>query len=210
MASILSAANSVIPVITLGGETQALPLAQTLAAAGFPVLEITLRTAAGLAAIQQLAAAEPDYIVGAGTVLTAEQADAAIAAGAKFLVSPGFCLPVHECAVAQGVPYLPGVATISEAIAASALGYRALKLFPANVAGGPTMLQALHSVLPHLAFCPTGGIDAANLTEFLSLPNVVCVGGSWLAPTDRVEAADWQQIQRLAADCAQAVAPPAG
>lgn len=202
MTQVCAAANSVIPVITLEKAADAEPLAEILADSGFPVLEITLRTAAGLQAIERLAKSHPEIVVGAGTVLTADQAAAAAEAGARFLVSPGFSDAVHVRCQSLAIPYLPGIATVTEAMVASDHDYEMLKLFPANVAGGAEMLKALNSVLPGLAFCPTGGIDEDCLVQFLDLPNVACVGGSWLAPSALIRKAQWSAIRALAGSAA--------
>jgi 2-dehydro-3-deoxyphosphogluconate aldolase/(4S)-4-hydroxy-2-oxoglutarate aldolase len=206
MTPIFAAANSVIPVLTLEDPDAAKPLADVLSASGFQVLEITLRTPAALEAISSLSRSHPELIVGAGTVFTREQVAAAAGAGAQFLVSPGFCDAVHVASDSLNLPYLPGVATATEAMAAYQHGYGSLKLFPANVAGGPTMLKALHTILPDVSFCPTGGIDEDTLGDYLREPNVDCVGGSWLAPQGMIRGAQWTQIAEVASSCARIVA----
>lgn len=205
LSQIFAAANSVIPVVTLTRAEDIEPLADVLADAGFPVVEITLRTPAGIEAIGRLARVRPELIVGAGTVLGADAAVDAANAGASFIVSPGFADDVHDFALANAIAYLPGVATVTEIMAAHRLGYRHLKLFPAAVAGGTAMLAAVASVLPAVTFCPTGGVSRDNLTEFLGQPNVGCVGGSWLTPSAHLEARDWPEISRIARQTAEIV-----
>jgi 2-dehydro-3-deoxyphosphogluconate aldolase/(4S)-4-hydroxy-2-oxoglutarate aldolase len=193
-------AVAVVPVLTINTLAAAVDLARALAAGGLTLLEVTLRTPAALAAIRQIAAEVPYATVGAGTVLTPEQGAEAIAAGAGFLVSPGITPRLAEAAQRWGVPFLPGAATASEAMALSDLGYRGMKFFPAEQAGGVAALRALSAPLGGLAFCPTGGIDAAKARDYLALANVVAVGGSWLAPARLVAAADWPAITRLASE----------
>jgi 2-dehydro-3-deoxyphosphogluconate aldolase/(4S)-4-hydroxy-2-oxoglutarate aldolase len=189
---------TVVPVLTVARATDAAPLAGALAAGGLSILEVTLRTPVAIAAIAAMRAAVPGGLVGAGTVLTPEQGEAAIAAGAGFLVSPGISPRLAAAAERWSVPLLPGVATPSEAMALHDLGYRALKLFPAEPLGGAATLRAWAAPLADLAFCPTGGIDAAKAAAYLRLSNVLCVGGSWVAPADLVAAGDWAGIAALA------------
>ena len=192
----------VIPVLTVHGPDDAVPLAQALVEGGLPVLEVTLRTEGALKAIEAIAHAVPDAIVGAGTVLSASQVEEARSAGSRFLVSPGSTIKLAEAAAHAGVPLLPGVATASEAMAMAELGFHILKFFPAEPAGGVAYLKSLSAPLPHLVFCPTGGIDEAKAKSYLALPNVVCVGGSWITPADAVKAGDWKRITELAKACA--------
>jgi 2-dehydro-3-deoxyphosphogluconate aldolase/(4S)-4-hydroxy-2-oxoglutarate aldolase len=192
----------VIPVLTVHGPDDAVPLAQALVEGGLPVLEVTLRTEGALKAIEAIAHAVPDAIVGAGTVLSASQVEEARSAGSRFLVSPGSTLKLAEAAAHAQVPLLPGVATASEAMAMAELGFHILKFFPAEPAGGVAYLKSLSAPLPHLVFCPTGGIDEAKAKSYLALPNVVCVGGSWITPADAVKAGDWKRITELAKACA--------
>lgn len=192
----------VIPVLTVHGPDDAVPLAQALVDGGLPVLEVTLRTEGALKAIEAIAHAVPDAIVGAGTVLSASQVEEARSAGSRFLVSPGSTLKLAEAATHAGIPLLPGVATASEAMAMAELGYHVLKFFPAEPAGGVAYLKSLSAPLPHLIFCPTGGIDEAKAKSYLALPNVVCVGGSWITPADVVKAGEWKRITELAKACA--------
>jgi 2-dehydro-3-deoxyphosphogluconate aldolase/(4S)-4-hydroxy-2-oxoglutarate aldolase len=192
----------VVPVITIEDATSAVPFARALKDGGLNVIEVTLRTAAALEAIRRIAAELPEVMVGAGTVLSKSQAEDSVAAGAQFLVSPGLTSAVADAGLAAPVPLLPGVATASEAMAAAERGITFLKFFPAEAIGGASSLKALGAPLPHLRFCPTGGVDAAKATAYLSLPNVVCVGGSWMAPADAVRAGDWTRITSLSADAA--------
>src|SRR5690242_4999556 len=194
---ILSAAP-VVPVLTIEERAQAVPLARALVAGGLTALEITLRTPAGLDCIRAIAAEVEGANVGAGTVLDAKQLDDAVRAGAKFLVSPGATPGLIEAAAAWAVPYLPGVATAGEAMALAERGYSYLKFFPAEPAGGVAYLKALAAPLPGIRFCPTGGIGPSNVNAYLALPNVICVGGSWVAPNEIVAAADWARATSLA------------
>jgi 2-dehydro-3-deoxyphosphogluconate aldolase / (4S)-4-hydroxy-2-oxoglutarate aldolase len=195
-------AGPVIPVIVIGDLAQAVPLAKALVAGGVRVLEVTLRTPAGLDAIKAIAREVPDAIVGVGTVTAPEEFAQARAAGAQFAVSPGLTPALAEAGRKSGIPCLPGVMTPSDVIAARAAGFRQLKLFPAQQAGGLGMLRALHGPFPDIVFCPTGGVTEETAPEFLSLPNVACVGGSWLTPKAAVDAKDWGGITRLAARAA--------
>ncbi len=196
----------VIAVLVVEREADAVPLARALVAGGLTVLEVTLRTPVALAAIRRMVEDVEGAVVGAGTVLSRRDLDAAVAAGARFAVSPGL---TDELAGAQaGAPLLPGVATPSEAMRASDAGLTRLKFFPAVPNGGAPALKALGGPLPHLRFCPTGGIGAANAREFLSLPNVACVGGSWMAPPPAVLEKRWDEITALArAACALGPGP---
>ena len=189
---------AVVPVLTIDKAETALPLARALVAGGLTILEIPLRTPTAMAAMAQIAAEVPGALVGAGTVLTPEQGDEAIAAGAKFLVSPGMTPSLLEAAQEWPVPFLPGVATASEAMSLADFGYRMLKFFPAEPAGGVAALKALAAPLADIRFCPTGGIDLAKAPSYLALPNVVTVGGSWVAPAKAIAAADWGAIEKLA------------
>ena len=194
---ILTAAP-VVPVLVIETVEVALPLARALLAGGLPVLEITLRTPAALEVIRTLAGELEGAIVGAGTVLTPTQYRDAERAGARFVVSPGATPTLLEAAAASPVPLLPGTATASEVMRLLEHGCRWLKFFPAEPAGGIAYLKALASPLPEARFCPTGGIDAGRAVQYLSLSNVVCVGGSWVAPNDAVAAGDWPRIVELA------------
>lgn len=191
-------ASPVIPVIAIEDLAHAVPLAQALVAGGIRVLEITLRTEHGLAAIRAIADAVPDAIVGVGTLTLPEQFAAARDAGAVFGVSPGLTATLIAAAVASGLPFLPGVMTPSEVMAAREAGFRQLKLFPAVPAGGIGMLNALAGPLSDIVFCPTGGITLQTAPQFLACKNVRCVGGSWLTPVDAMRAGDWAHITTLA------------
>ena len=188
----------VMPVIVLNQVADAVPLARALVAGGIRVLEVTLRTPAALESIRAIAAEVPDAILGAGTVVTPADLDAAAAAGAVFAVSPGASPDLLRAGREAAIPLLPGVMTPSDVINALSAGYTAMKLFPAAQAGGMGMLKALSGPFPQVRFCPTGGIDLASAPAFLALPNVACVGGSWLTPADRVKAGDWAAITELA------------
>lgn len=189
----------VIPVLVIDDVAHAVPLGRALVAGGLTVLEVTFRTPAAAASIQAMVAEVEGAVVGAGTVLDAAMRQAAADLGCAFAVSPGLI----EGERPQGpIPLLPGVATATELMAGLAAGFELFKLFPANVAGGPSALKAFQSPFPQARFCPTGGVSAANAAEYLALPNVVCVGGSWVAPPDAVRAGDWDRITTLAREAA--------
>lgn len=193
----------VIPVIVIEREEQAVPLARALVAGGVRVLEVTLRTPVALEAVARIGSEVADAIVGVGTITRSEDIADALAAGARFGVSPGLTPDLAEAARASALPLLPGVMTPSDIIAAGAAGFREVKFFPARQAGGTAMLKALAGPFPDVLFCPTGGITAETAPEYLTLPNVACVGGSWLTPRDAVERDDWQTLTRLAQQAAQ-------
>lgn len=201
------AASPVMPVIVIDDLASAVPLARALVAGGIRVLEVTLRTAAALDSIRAIAAEVPEALLGVGTIVAPADLDRARAAGARFAVSPGATPELLAAARDRGMPFLPGVMTPSDVIAAVAQGYTTLKLFPARQAGGVGMLKALGGPFPDLRFCPTGGIDLASAPEFLALPNVACVGGSWLTPANLVNSGDWAGITRLAAEAAALARP---
>ncbi len=188
----------VIPVIVLTEIAHAVPLARALVAGGIRMLEVTLRTPVALACIERIVGELPDAVVGAGTVRSAADAQAASLAGAKFAVSPGYIHSIGRACRDLELPLLPGVATGSEILLAQQDGYGALKFFPAIQSGGPAMLKAWQGPFGDVLFCPTGGVTEANAAEFLALSNVVCVGGSWLTPTDAVASGDWERITQLA------------
>lgn len=188
----------VIPVLEFHSVDEALHVSEALVTGGLPLLEITLRTPVALEAIKAVAAALPQACVGAGTVLTVDQLHAVRGAGAQFAVSPGLTPALAAGAQGAGISLLPGVATASEAMAALEAGFTFLKFFPAQAAGGVPMLKSLGGPLPQLRFCPTGGIDVALAPSYLALPNVVCVGGSWVVPKDAVASGDWGRIRTLA------------
>jgi len=200
--AVFAARAPVIPVLTVDRASDAAPLARALVNGGLPVIEITLRTAAALEALRRIAAEVPEAIVGAGTVLNAGQLAAAKQAGARFAVSPGCTPALVRAARESGCAYLPGVQTVSEAMALCEQGFRLLKFFPADASGGVGWLKAVAAPLAGIDFCPTGGIDAVTAPVFLALPNVACVGGSWVAPHDAIAAGDWAKIERLAAAAA--------
>jgi 2-dehydro-3-deoxyphosphogluconate aldolase/(4S)-4-hydroxy-2-oxoglutarate aldolase len=191
----------VIPVLTVDDPHEAVEVARALVAGGLHVLEVTLRTNGALKAIEAMARNVPGAILGAGTVLTASQVSEAMSAGSQFLVSPGSTLKLSEAAAQAGAPLLPGVATASEAMTMAEMGHHILKFFPAEQAGGAAYLKSLGAPLPHLIFCPTGGINVEKAKTYLSLSNVVCVGGSWVTPAESVKARDWTTITRLAQEC---------
>jgi 2-dehydro-3-deoxyphosphogluconate aldolase/(4S)-4-hydroxy-2-oxoglutarate aldolase len=191
-------AAPVIPVIVLEDAADAVPLARALLAGGLPVLEVTLRTEAALASIRAIAREVPQAIVGAGTVLGSDDLAAAREAGAHFAVSPGATAALLEAGRSGGLPLLPGAMTPSEVAAAFAAGYDTLKFFPAAQAGGVEMLKALAGPFPRVKCCPTGGITLASAPDFLALPNVCCVGGSWITPAASIRASDWTSITRFA------------
>jgi len=192
----------VIPVLTVSNAEDGVAQARALAAGGLLAIEVTLRTSGALAAITAIRDAVPRAVVGAGTVLTPEQIVEACAAGARFLVSPGASPRLAQAAAAAPVPFLPGVATASEAITLMELGFRALKLFPAEAVGGVKLLASLAGPLPDLRFCPTGGVDLAKAPAYLALPNVVCVGGSWMLPKAALGSGDYATVEKLAREAA--------
>jgi 2-dehydro-3-deoxyphosphogluconate aldolase / (4S)-4-hydroxy-2-oxoglutarate aldolase len=189
---------AVIPVLTIEREADALPLARALFKGGLSLLEVTLRTPAAPAAIAAITRELPQVVVGAGTVQRPADVVEACAAGAQFLVSPGMTAELAAAALATERPYLPGVATPSEVMTARDLGLSFLKLFPAEAIGGLALLRALAPVFPGVAFCPTGGLDERSAREYLALPNVPIVGGTWMAPKEAVAVGDWARVRRLA------------
>ena len=188
----------VIPVLVVESAEDAVPLARALVAGGLPMIEITLRTPDALDAIRAVAGEVEGAKVGAGTALTARQFGEAVDAGSRFVVSPGVTTELLSVASDSPVPLLPGAITPSEVMVAREAGYEFLKFFPASAAGGPSFLKSLASPLQGVRFCPTGGIGADDAIDYLSLPNVVCVGGSWVAPKAMVSGGDWDGIERLA------------
>jgi 2-dehydro-3-deoxyphosphogluconate aldolase/(4S)-4-hydroxy-2-oxoglutarate aldolase len=197
MAEIMAMAP-VVPVVVLDDLKAAVPLAEALVRGGLPVIEVTLRTVVGLDAIQAIAKAVSGAVVGAGTVNRPEQLVDALEAGAKFIVSPGATPSLVYAARSAAVPYLPGAATASEMLALLEEGISHQKFFPAEASGGVPALKAFASPLPEVKFCPTGGIDAELAQDYLALPNVVCVGGSWVTPAKLIKAGDWDAIEELA------------
>lgn len=205
--AILSAAP-VVPVLTIADVAVALPLARALVAGGLTALEVTLRTPAALDCIRAIADEIEGANVGAGTVLDAAQYEVASKAGATFVVSPGATGGLLDAAAGSDVPFLPGAATASEAMALAERGYRYLKFFPAEPAGGLAYLKALSAPLPSIRFCPTGGIGAKNAADYLALGNVVCVGGTWVAPADALAGGDWSRVTALSREASQLRSQP--
>ncbi|MFF7638746.1 bifunctional 4-hydroxy-2-oxoglutarate aldolase/2-dehydro-3-deoxy-phosphogluconate aldolase [Streptomyces canus] len=193
----------VVPVVVLQDASDAVPLARALVAGGLPAIEVTLRTPAAPAAIRAIAEEVPDAVAGAGTVITPGQVRESVAAGARFLVSPGWTDVLLEAMRGSGVPFLPGVSTASEVVALLERGVREMKFFPAEAAGGAAYLKSLSGPLPQARFCPTGGIGAGNAPEYLALPNVGCVGGTWMLPADAVAARDWGRVEGLAREASR-------
>ena len=188
----------VIPVYSPDTVDNAIEVARALVRGGLRVIEVTLRNAIAMDALRAIATHVPDAIVGAGTVLTKNQLDEACAAGAKFLVSPGFTPDLLTAAETTDVPLLPGIATASELMLGLSAGLRRFKFFPAAPAGGTAMLRAFAGPFPQVRFCPTGGITPATAPDYLELPNVICIGGSWLTPADAIANRDWSRIEQLA------------
>lgn len=191
-------ATPVVPVIVVDSAEQAVNLGKALVAGGVPVLEVTMRTEAALDAITALRKEVPDAIVGAGTVCSREQYVQAVEAGAQFIISPGATPDLLTVGKEYDIPYLPAVATISDILLGMEYGYDHFKFFPAEVNGGVKALKAFGGPLPQIRFCPTGGIGANNFKDYLALDNVLCVGGSWIVPTDLVRAGKWDEITELA------------
>ncbi|MCB5907131.1 bifunctional 4-hydroxy-2-oxoglutarate aldolase/2-dehydro-3-deoxy-phosphogluconate aldolase [Streptomyces pinistramenti] len=192
----------VIPVVVVQDAADAVPLARALVAGGLPAIEVTLRTPAALDAIRAIADEVPDAVVGAGTLLTPEHVTAARAAGSRFLVSPGWSPRLLGAMRDSGVPFLPGVSTASEVVTLLDEGVTELKFFPAEAAGGTAYLKSLSAPLPQARFCPTGGIGLASAPSYLALPNVGCVGGTWMLPADALAAKDWGRVTELAREAA--------
>ncbi|MCF3642246.1 2-dehydro-3-deoxy-phosphogluconate aldolase [Rhizobium sp. TRM95111] len=193
----------VVPVLIVDDARSAVPLARALVAGGLKAIEITLRTPAALEAIRAVAEEVEGAVAGAGTILNPAQFDEAVKAGSQFIVSPGTTPALLSAARASSVPLLPGAATASEVMTLREEGFEVLKFFPAEQAGGAAYLKSLSSPLAGTLFCPTGGISLKNAMDYLSLPNVVCVGGSWVAPKELVAKGDWDGITRLAAEASQ-------
>lgn len=190
--------SPVMPVVVLDDVEHAVPVAEALLRGGIKVIEVTLRTPAALASIERIAAAVPDLVVGAGTVTAPEHAKQALDAGSRFIVTPGSTEALLDAVAATGLPFLPGVSTVGEAMRAAERGCSVLKFFPAEAAGGAPYLKSIYGPLPGLRFCPTGGITVESAPKYLALPNVGCVGGSWLTPADALAAKDWQRVSALA------------
>ncbi|MBB1153756.1 bifunctional 4-hydroxy-2-oxoglutarate aldolase/2-dehydro-3-deoxy-phosphogluconate aldolase [Amycolatopsis dendrobii] len=194
--------SPVMPVVVIDDVGDAVPTARALLAGGIGVIELTLRTPVALTAIERVAAEVPDIVVGAGTVTSPEQAKQAADAGAKFLVTPGCTDSVLDAAFATGLPFLPGASTVSEAMRLAERGLSALKFFPAEASGGAAFLKSIAGPLPQLQFCPTGGITVSSAPSYLALPNVGCIGGSWLTPAKLLAAKDFAAVEKLAAEAA--------
>ena len=193
----------VIPVITIAAIEEAVPLARALADNGLPVLEVTLRTDCALDAIARIAAEVPQACVGAGTVLSAGDLAAVERAGARFAISPGVTEALYDAGSAAGIPLIPGIATAGELMRGLERGWRRFKFFPAEASGGIAALKGFAGPLPMACFCPTGGIDAAKAPAYLALPNVACVGGSWMLPAEALAARDWTRIGYLSREAAE-------
>lgn len=205
----LLGATRVVPVITLPDAASAVPLAEALVAGGLPVLEVTLRTEAALESIERIAGAVPQAVIGAGTVNTPQQLRDARGAGAQFIVSPGCTDALVAAAAEAGGAFLPGAVTASEILRLIEHGISLLKFFPAEASGGVAALKSLAGPFPAVRFCPTGGISIARALDYLALPNVACVGGAWMVPTDLVARGDWGAITALAREASTATSRPA-
>ncbi|MEV5805691.1 bifunctional 4-hydroxy-2-oxoglutarate aldolase/2-dehydro-3-deoxy-phosphogluconate aldolase [Streptomyces parvulus] len=192
----------VVPVVVVDDLADAVPLARALVAGGLPAIEVTLRTPVAVDAIRAIAGEVPGAVVGAGTAITPDQVGEVVAAGARFLVSPGWTDVLLDAMRSSGVPFLPGVSTTSEVVALLERGVREMKFFPAEAAGGTAYLKALAAPLPQARFCPTGGIGPGSAPDYLALPNVGCVGGSWMLPKDAVAGRDWGRVEALAREAA--------
>lgn len=196
----LCAKAKILPVITIAREQDVLPLADALAAGGMTALEITLRSAFGLGAIRILREQRPELCVGAGTILDRHQLAAAEEAGSQFIVTPGSTQDLLQAAVDSPLPLLPGVSSASEIMIGYALGYRRFKLFPAEISGGVAAIKALGGPFNEVRFCPTGGVNADNLKKYMALPNVMCVGGTWMIDNEWVKNGDWNRITEATAE----------
>ncbi|MFF5634608.1 bifunctional 4-hydroxy-2-oxoglutarate aldolase/2-dehydro-3-deoxy-phosphogluconate aldolase [Streptomyces sp. NPDC012825] len=200
----------VVPVVVIEDAADAVPLARALVAGGLPLIEVTLRTPAALDALRAVADGVPEAVVGAGTVVSAAGVADAVGAGARFLVSPGWTGRLLGAMRESGVPFLPGVSTASEVVALLERGVDAMKFFPAEAAGGVPYLKSLAGPLPQARFCPTGGVSAASAPAYLALPNVGCVGGTWMLPPDALAARDWARVESLARGAAALRTPVSG
>lgn len=192
----------VMPVVVVDDLAHAVPIARALVAGGLPAIELTLRTPVALDAIAAIAAEVPEILVGAGTIVTPGQSKLALDAGAQFLVSPGATPALLDAMAGTGLPFLPGTATVSEVLAVLEAGFTDMKFFPAEAAGGAPWLKSVAAPVPDARFCPTGGITSATAPAYLALPNVGCVGGSWLTPADVVGRGDWAEVERRAREAA--------
>ena len=192
------AAGPVVPVLVINDVEKAVPLAKALMAGGIKVLEVTLRTPAAIDVIKRIADEVPDSLIGAGTVTNAQQLKAVIEAGAKFAISPGMTADLLKAGMEAEIPLIPGISATSELMKGKDAGYTHMKFFPAEASGGVKAIKAISGPFPEFTFCPTGGIGPGNYNDYLALKNVVCVGGSWLAPDDAIESGDWDRITQLA------------
>ncbi len=199
----IMSSSPIVPVMVINNVEHAVPLAKALVKGGITVLEITLRTEAALESITRIKAEVPDAIVGAGTIINIDTLNKAIAAGAEFIVSPGTTDKMIDAAIASGVPLLPGVANPSEAMRLLEKGITEMKFFPAEAAGGIPMLKSIGAPIPQITFCPTGGVNQKNVKDYYNLPNVACVGGSWMCAANLVDAENWDEITRLSAEAIQ-------
>lgn len=186
--------SPVIPVVVIPPEVDPVALSNAFSSGGIKIIEVTLRTPNALDAIRSISTECNDICIGAGTVWNKEEAEQAIENGAQFLVSPAFVKSVYEVCVQHSVPYLPGVATVTEAAHCAELGITAVKVFPANIVGGPAAIKAFASVLPDLLYCPTGGVNLESAVQYLALDNIVCVGGSWLQDKEMIGAGNWDAL----------------
>ncbi|MGW4721480.1 bifunctional 4-hydroxy-2-oxoglutarate aldolase/2-dehydro-3-deoxy-phosphogluconate aldolase [Streptomyces sp. S1] len=200
----------VVPVVVIEDAADAVPLARALVAGGLPLIEVTLRTPAALDALRAIADGVPEAVVGAGTVVSAAGVADAVGAGARFLVSPGWTERLLGAMRESGVPFLPGVSTVSEVVALLERGVDAMKFFPAEAAGGVPYLKSLAGPLPQARFCPTGGVSAASAPGYLALPNVGCVGGTWMLPPDALASRDWARVESLAREASALRVPVSG
>ncbi|MEJ6080650.1 bifunctional 4-hydroxy-2-oxoglutarate aldolase/2-dehydro-3-deoxy-phosphogluconate aldolase [Vibrio sp. 1-Bac 57] len=200
------ACSPVVPVMVINNVADAVPMAKALAAGGISVFEVTLRTEAAVEAIRAIATAMPEAMIGAGTVINTQQYDAAVAAGAKFVISPGYSISLLEYAKTGIAPLIPGVSTPSEIITALELGYDHLKFFPAEANGGAAALKAIAAPLPQVRFCPTGGINPGNVADYMALNCVATVGGSWMIPNDAIESGDWAKVTELSKQAVSLIA----
>lgn len=197
--------SPIIPVITIENEDDAIPLAKALSKGGINVMEITLRTTAGLESIRKIAKELPDMVVGAGTVVNTVQFDEVYKAGAKFVISPGFTIKLLEHASKNSIPLIPGVASASEIMTAMEYGLDTFKLFPANIVGGVGALKAFSGPFKDIRFCPTGGVNLENLNEFLALENVLCVGGTWIVSKEDISNHNFEKITQLCKEALQRI-----
>ncbi len=199
------ASGPVVPVIVIDQVEHSVPLARALLQGGIRVLEVTLRTPAAMDAIRTIARHVPDALVGAGTVTSPQELEAVTEAGGLFAISPGLTPELLDAASAGSIPLIPGISTVSELMTGLSRGYAAFKFFPAEAAGGLSMLKAMSGPFPQVSFCPTGGISPSNYRQYLALENVVCVGGSWVVPGDAVRKGDWERITSAAREAVDSV-----